>query len=312
MSKTTKLFDLLLYVNTKRYFTANDVAAEFDISVRTAHRYLSELEQMGVPLYTEPGRNGGYRILSGRVLPPIIFSEDEALAIFFSFQSLRYFKSLPFEVDIESASRKLFMQLPDDIKKQIKNLESTLLFWNHKRDTDTPLLKTAIQKATQKKIIEIKYQSEKQITSRVIAPIGVYANNGKWYMPAFDCQIEKIRTFRVDRVLTINDSEKKCSPPDITLHDILNSYVVKDPVRLYVKLSDRGILACRDNPYFETSICLNDDGVGGFIDRIIDRSDSDYVSRLFMGLGLEAEIIAPLEMRKNIREMAQKLHDQYK
>lgn len=312
MSKTTKLFDLLIYVNTKRYFTANDVAEEFDISVRTAHRYLLELEEMGVPLYTEPGRNGGYRIISSRVLPPIIFNEDEALAIFFSFQSLKYFKSLPFEVDIESASRKLFMQLPEDVKKQVENLESTLLFWNHKRDTDTPLLKTAIQKASQKKTIEIKYQSKREITFRTIIPIGVYANHGKWYMPAYDCQIGEMRIFRVDRVLEINDSEKEFSPPDTTLYDILHSYVIKEPIHIYVKLSDEGMIACKDNPYFETSICNNSDGVGGFIDQTIDRSDFDYVSHFFMGLGIEAEVILPLEMRDNIRKMAQNTQEQYK
>ncbi|KPU44457.1 HTH domain protein [Oxobacter pfennigii] len=312
MSKTTKLFDLLLYVNTKRSFTANEIAREFDISVRTAHRYLLELEEMGVPLYTEPGRNGGYRILSSRVLPPIIFNEDEALAIFFSFQSLKYFKSLPFEVDIESVSRKLLVRLPDDVKKHVGNLESTLLFWNHKRDTDTPLLKTAIQKAAQKKIIDIKYKSKREVTSRTIAPIGVYANHGVWYMPAHDWQSREMRMFRVDRVLEISDSEKEYSHPDTTLYDILHSYEVKEPVHLYVKLSDQGMLSCKDNPYFETSICSNTDGAGGFINQTIDRSDFDYASRFFMGLGVEAEVIQPLEMRENIRRMAQDIQEQYK
>lgn len=57
MSKTKLLFDLIMYVNAKRSFTAEDVAHEFNVSVRTAHRYLMELSEIGVPLYTEPGRN---------------------------------------------------------------------------------------------------------------------------------------------------------------------------------------------------------------------------------------------------------------
>lgn len=85
MSKLQKLFDIIAYVNTKKYFTARDIADNFNVSIRTAHRYLSELDTMGVPLYTETGRNGGYRVLSGRTLPPIIFTEDEALAIFLLF-----------------------------------------------------------------------------------------------------------------------------------------------------------------------------------------------------------------------------------
>ncbi|WP_338148631.1 helix-turn-helix transcriptional regulator [Brevibacillus humidisoli] len=107
MSKAKFLFDLIMYVNAKRRFTAQDVASELGVSVRTAHRYLMELTEMGVPLYTEPGRNGGYRILNNRLLPPITFDETEAFAIFFAFQSLKYYQSLPFAININSVSRKL-------------------------------------------------------------------------------------------------------------------------------------------------------------------------------------------------------------
>lgn len=83
MSKAKLLFDLIMYVNAKRSFTAQEVADEFRVSVRTAHRYLTDLSEMGVPLYTEPGRTGGYRLLRGRMLPPVMFDEDEAFAVFF-------------------------------------------------------------------------------------------------------------------------------------------------------------------------------------------------------------------------------------
>ena len=93
--------------------------------------------------------------------------------------------------------------------------------------------------------------------------------------------------------------------------DILHSYKVKDPVHLYVKLSDKGMLSCKENPYFATSVCGNADGVGGFIDQSIDRSDFGYTSRFFMGLGVEAEIIHPVEMREKIRSMAREIQAQY-
>src|SRR5690242_2767289 len=124
MSKAKRIFDLIMYVNTKRNFTAQDVAYEFNISVRTAHRYLMEISELGVPIYTEQGRNGGYRTLENRVLPPITFDENEATAIFFAFQSLKYYKSLPFDTNIDSASRKLYASLPEDAKKKISRLES--------------------------------------------------------------------------------------------------------------------------------------------------------------------------------------------
>lgn len=85
MSKANRIFDLIMYVNSKKNFTAQDVAYKFNISVRTTHRYLIKISELGVPIYTEQGRNGGYHTLENRILPPIIFDENEALGIFLHF-----------------------------------------------------------------------------------------------------------------------------------------------------------------------------------------------------------------------------------
>lgn len=311
MSKTEKLFDLINYVNTKRKFTANDVAEEFGISLRTAHRYLLELDHMGVPLYTEQGRNGGYRTLQGRMLPPIIFNEDEALAIFFAFQSLQFYKSLPFEVDIKSASRKLFLGLPGDVRPQVENLKSVLAFWNRERDIETPFLKILIEKASQKKALEIQYQSMKKITNRVICPIGVYANEGMWYVPSFDYDKEELRLFRADRIIDIKDAGGDYPPVRENLYEYLYSYEIKDPVHLYVELSDRGLLLCKDDPYLGKDVQNNPGGPGGFIDTVIDREDIEFTAHSLMNMGEDAQVIEPQEMKEYIVASARKMLKQY-
>lgn len=311
MSKAQKLFDLIAYVNTKRQFTASEVARDFDISVRTAHRYLLELDGMGVPLYTEQGKNGGYRLLSGRMLPPIIFNEDEALAIFFAFQSLQYYKSLPFEVDITSASRKLFLGLPQDVKPQVESLKSTLVFWHRKRECETPLLKNLLQKSIQRTTVKIKYQSKKETTERTIFPIGVYSNDGIWYLPAYDYQKQGIRLFRADRVIDIEDAEGDFETVSTTLMDILYDYKIKNPLHLYVELSSKGVIRCRDNPYFETNVQHNSNGIGGYIDTVIDKSDLEFTGQFFMSLGQDAKVIEPEEMKEYILSFAKNLLEHY-
>lgn len=131
-------------------------------------------------------------------------------------------------------------------------------------------------------------------------------------MPAYDYHNKEVRLFRIDRILEITGSKKEYSFPDITLEDILYSYKITEPVHLYVKLSDKGMISCKDNPYFEMSVCVNDDGKGGFIEQTIDQRDFDYVSRFFMSLGADAEVIEPLEMRKSIYSMARNIQEQYK
>jgi predicted DNA-binding transcriptional regulator YafY len=297
LSKAKLLFDLIMYVNAKRNFTAQDVAHEFGISVRTAHRYLIELSEMGIPLYTEPGRNGGYRMLDIRSLPPIIFNENEAFAIFFAFQSLKYYKSLPFEIDIKSISRKLYVGLPCDTRNKIDNLDSILSFWNKTRSISSPFLKEIIEAALKNHILCIEYLSRSKNTTREIAPIGVYAYDGFWYMPAFDLLYSETRLFRLDRILALKDTEKKYNS-GISLDSWLNNLVKQkpnNPIRFYVELTREGVRQCNSQPWLEPHIIITDEE-HGYIDMEINKSEFEFVSNFFLQLGTTAKVKEPQEI----------------
>lgn len=309
MTKTKLLFELIMYVNTKRSFTAQDIAYEFSISVRTAHRYLMELSDLGVPLYTEQGRNGGYRILKNRILPPIIFDESEALAIFFAFQSLKYYKSLPFDVNINSASRKLYISLPDDAKNKVERLESVLSFWNQKRSVSSPFLTDIIEASIENHILIIEYISKSENKIKKVRPIGVYAYNGLWYMPAFDIENDAVRLFRVDRILSLENSNIIHNVPT-TLADWLNNHTVRIPIRLYVNLTREGLRQCRSEPWLEPHIIITSPD-NGYIDTEIDKNEIEFVSNYFFQLGLDAKVIEPQEIIDNIKQRAHNIINHY-
>lgn len=303
MSKTKTLFQLIMYVNSKRRFTAEDVAHEFQISIRTAHRYLLELSEMGVPLYTEPGRNGGYRILDNRMLPPLFFNENEAFAIFFAFQSLKYYKSLPFEIDMESVSRKLHASLPPDTRSKIDQLEAVLSFWNKKRGASSPFLREIIEAALENRILAIQYQSARANTHREGAPLGVYAYDGFWYMPAMDLNWNEIRVFRLDRILELNNTGKRHNP-GIRLNSWLENQTVqepREPLRLYAELNREGIRKCMSQPWLEPHINVTDED-HGCVELEIDQSEIAFVSAFFLQLGPDAKVIRPQEVIDTIRQ----------
>lgn len=310
MSKTKLLFDLILYVNAKGSFTAVDVANEFHVSVRTAHRYLMDLSEMGVPLYTEPGRNGGYRMLDNRALPPIIFNENEAFAIFFAFQSLKYYQSLPFEIDIKSVSRKLSAYLPSDTRNKIENLDSVISFWNKKRGLPSPFLKEIIEASLDKHVLHIKYQSKHKNTHREISPLGVYAYDGFWYLPAFDLRHHEIRVFRLDRILTLKDTQKQ-HDPGIDLDNWLGNLLTQephDPIHLYAELTREGIRQCNSQPWLEPHIIITDED-HGHIDMEIDKNEIAFVANFFLQLGTAAKVIKPQEVIDNIcKQLQETLH----
>lgn len=82
MNKAERLVALMMTVNRMRKFTVQELADQFGVSRRTMLRDLQELSGMGVPLYAEPGPHGGYQVLRERILPPIAFTEEEAVSIF--------------------------------------------------------------------------------------------------------------------------------------------------------------------------------------------------------------------------------------
>ncbi|MDQ0227256.1 helix-turn-helix transcriptional regulator [Metabacillus niabensis] len=309
MSKAKKLFDLIMYVNTKRSFTAQDVAYEFNISVRTAHRYLAELSDMGIPIYTEHGRNGGYRTLTNRTLPPIIFEENEAFAIFFAFRLLNYYESLPFKINIDSVSRKLYASLPDDTKGKIDRLKSVLLFWNQKKSVPSPYLTEIIEASIENHIVLIEYQSKSENKMKEVKPIGIYATNGFWYMPAYDMEYKMIRLFRVDRIVSLEDT-KRVFNVATDLENWLTSYAVKKPVRLYVKLTREGIRQCRSESWLEPEIVSTEDE-NGYIDMDVDLSDIPFISKYFFRLGTDAKVIEPNEVIDYIKQRARNLISHY-
>lgn len=309
MSKTKLLFDLIVYANAKRNFTAQQVADEFNISVRTAHRYLLELSDMGVPIYTEQGRNGGYRTLESRTLPPVLFNEDEAFSIFFAFKSLDYYGSLPFKVNIESVSRKLYASFPEDKKGKIDRLESVLLFWNQKRSDNSYLLQKIIEASLEDYIVTMNYQSASKDKMKEIKPLGVYASNGFWYMPAFDFEHDMIRVFRVDRILDI-EITKRLFKLETNLQSWLDDYSIDKSVKLYVKLTKKGIRQCRSEPWIEPSIVVTDDQCG-YVSMEIDESELTFISDFFFNLGIDAEVIEPSYTINYIKERAEKLINHY-
>ena len=127
LSKAKRLLDILIFASAKKTFTAQEIADEFNISVRTVHRYIVDLSDMGLPIYAEQGRNGGYKVLTNRVIPYFIYGRRSSLHLF-AFQSLSYYRDLPFNTEINSVIHKLYSSLQHDAKTKVEKIRSYIAF----------------------------------------------------------------------------------------------------------------------------------------------------------------------------------------
>ncbi|EJS73061.1 hypothetical protein ICY_04020 [Bacillus cereus BAG2X1-3] len=313
MSKVKRLLDILIFASAKKTFTAQEIADEFNISVRTVHRYILDLSDMGLPIYAEQGRNGGYKVLTNRVIPPILFTEEEAVSIFFAFQSLGYYRDLPFNTEISSVTHKLYSSLQNDAKAKAKvdTIRSYIAFWNPKRAIETPLLNEVLTAAIENKNLHFQYESKSGVKTKHVHPIGVYAHDGLWYLPSYDYGRKKVLLYRVDRILSILSTEEN-EDTFMNLEEWFasNSNVVHIPTQLHVLLTTEGVRQCKSVPYLEEFVLINEDGTG-YIHSTIDKAEINFITPLFYRLGKDAKVLEPKELIDGLRIRAKEVLHMY-
>ncbi|QQK08653.1 helix-turn-helix transcriptional regulator [Miniphocaeibacter halophilus] len=311
MKKSRRLIELQRYINTKKEFTAQEIADEFNISVRTAHRDMLELSDLGVYYDTKQGNNGGYKLLSTKLLPPVNLTENEAFAVFFASHSLTFYSSLPFEIDLKSVLRKLYFNLPEDSQKTVDSLKTKLFLKNKKRNISNNHLKDLLKYSGTKNVFEMYYDTLSGVKKYKVVFICLYSENGFWYVPSLDLKENKIKHYRVDRVENITSTNQEYENIDGLVEKSFDFNSFDEPTRLYVKLNKIGIRACQDNPYTNENIKIENNGETGFIDELIDKKDIEFFSDFFIKLSRNAVVIEPMEMKKYIYEKAKEIQDLY-
>jgi predicted DNA-binding transcriptional regulator YafY len=304
---------MMITINAKQKFTVGELAKEFHVSKRTILRDLQELEEAGFPLYSEVGAAGGYRILKERLLPPISFSESEAKAIFFAYQSLQYYRDLPFQEESVSALKKFFNYLPMDMQRGILEIQNKIVFWIPERHRNSPLLKEIFEIVIESKVVTIDYISLNHQYTHKILPLGLYAMNGLWYCPAYCFSTKKVKEFRVDRINKIvaveqNSVKIRELPPDIQTY--LYELGTKEECHIKITLTSIGVKMCESEFLLARGLQVHTDGTG-IIDMKIPKDTLDWTADYFLSVGKEATIIAPAELVDKIKKKIEGLYNHY-
>lgn len=314
MSKSKRLIELMMTVNRKRKFTVKELATEFEVSTRTILRDLQELSELGVPLYSEVGPHGGYQVLKERVLPPIAFTEEEAVAIFFASHALRHYLYLPFETESSSALSKFYFYMPGDVRDRIDQMKNRVDFFSPARQTKDPHLGILLEAAIHQKILRIEYESREELLIRQIQPLGIYASNGLWYCSAYCFLRSDLRLFRCDRMYTVAEDTSALEPMDFTQVHLANQdsfFQIKEAyVDLYVELSREGAQRCETELWPLPKLNIREDGTG-CLDGQVRQVDLPFYARFFMGLGNEATVREPIELIDRMKQIIAEMMAKY-
>lgn len=178
------------------------MARRLEVTQRSVRRYITMLQDLGIPVETERGRNGGYRLRPGFKLPPLMFTNNEAMAVTLGLINVNRLGLMTDEPAIEGALAKITRVLPEAVRNQVQTVQDATVMDDAPADSraSAETVFTFSQGVQQQRQIWIRYQSPQQETARTIDPYGLVLRDGTWYAVGWCHLREAIRVFRLDRV----------------------------------------------------------------------------------------------------------------
>lgn len=202
-SPITRVLTALELLQNQRQLGGAELAQRLGVDRRTVRRYIALLEEMGVPVTTEQGRYGGYRLVPGFKLPPMMFTDEETLAISLGLLAARQLGLAEAAPAIDSVQNKLERVMPANLKQRVRGVSDTTRLMLPR---PTPLLDdrvlVTLTRAIQaeQRICFTYHAPDKPATQREADPYGLVFQNGRWYMSGYCHLRQSMRSFRLDRI----------------------------------------------------------------------------------------------------------------
>ncbi|MCW0213973.1 MAG: WYL domain-containing protein [Pseudonocardia sp.] len=202
---TTRVLALLEILQAGGTHTAADLAGRLRVDERTVRRYVEHLLALDVPVWSARGRHGGFRLAPGFRMPPLMLTDDEALAVLLGLLATDRLGLGPSSVTAaQSATAKVRRVLPQRLGRRLDALLETVGFTGPARAPVTPetdALLLFAQAAREGRAVAIDHRSaDGAVSTRTLHLYGVVAHAGRWYVTARDSASGEDRTFRLDGV----------------------------------------------------------------------------------------------------------------
>jgi predicted DNA-binding transcriptional regulator YafY len=202
---TTRVLTVLELLQSHRQMSGPRLAERLEVDVRSVRRYIMMLQDLGIPIEAERGRYGTYRLMRGFKLPPLMFNEDEALALTLGLLAARQTGMAIAAPAIEGALAKIERVLPEALRERVQAVQETLVLTSSSTERfapDSSIVLTLSAATQQARRVEMRYNSgQARETTRAVDSYGLVFHAGVWYTIGYCHLRQDLRIFRLDRVL---------------------------------------------------------------------------------------------------------------
>jgi predicted DNA-binding transcriptional regulator YafY len=211
--RASRLLSIQMLLETRGCMSAEALSQELEVSLRTVHRDVDRLAASGVPIYSERGRNGGFKLMEGWRTTLTGFTASEAQAVFMSGLAGPA-TALGLGQEVIDAKLKLAVALPPEQRGSAQRVHERFhldtVDWYREADP-VPHLKAVAAAVWNEKQIAIRYESWKGNVRRIVHPLGLVLKGGAWYLVA--AIEEKPRTYRISNIIEASEREQAVVRP---------------------------------------------------------------------------------------------------
>ncbi len=323
MKRNDRLFGILLRLRGGQAVSATELAAVFEVSPRTIYRDVDALSALGIPIYAERGRTGGFKLLQGYFLPALGFTVEEAVSLTLGITLLRAMRVRPYAKALESAEHKLIAAMPEHLADLLSNagriigvepgLEGVLQsdlgnseLHNPPSELERSAIDTFLKGILSGTQVNMTYRSPyRDRTSDIPAnPLAIFSDRQRWYLVGERAGNEgETRLWRADRVLSIEStSEPVASDGEFDVRQLLGRTWLRQAMRQWMSESPvrvrltPALVERLEHDWYYSHATFEPVGDGAVM-MTFGEDRQEHVFELLRWLGPGAELIEPVTWR---------------
>ncbi|NHZ98000.1 YafY family protein [Massilia sp. CCM 8734] len=306
---TTRVLAVLELLQTHGRLSGVEMSARLAVDPRTLRRYIVTLEEMGIPITTERGRHGGYALMAGFKLPPMMFTNDEALALaigLLAARSLGFAEAAP---AVASAQAKLERIMPANLKRRVRAIDETVRLDMIRavapRDNDALVTLSSAALAQQRVCLRYRAPDGGE-TERDFDAYGLAFRGGCWYVTGM-CHLRAgMRSFRIDRIVKVEPRPVSFARPAgfDALGYLNQSLAVMQREHAVEVLLHTDLKTA--SAHFHGALGVFDQAPDGVLLRCTT-DDLDWFAGHLAGLPFDFAVRAPDQLRASLAKLAERL-----
>ncbi len=307
-----RLLRLLSLLQTPREWPGSELAERLGVTDRTVRRDIDRLRALGYPVTATLGATGGYRLVAGAAMPPLLVEDDEAVAIAVGLRAAAGSAVAGIEEASVRALSKVEQVLPAKLRRRVRVLGAALTpLTGDGPAVDPEMLATLAATVTNRERVRFVYRDEAGTeTRRNTEPVGLVPARRRWYLVGYDLDRAGWRVYRVDRIDSPQPTAARFTPRPLPAADAA-AYVTgrrtdwgTPALRLRVTIhasADRVAGRLGDGPdevvAIDASTCRID----------VLRDDAlEWLAHRLLGLGAEFRVHEPPELIDHVRAIARR------